>query len=81
MNRSMVLKKQENKFYNQLEKQLQDLAKQDYTLVRKPSREEIVQHIDVASDLYRLTEHHKELSTVHNQENSGTATRETGSTS
>lgn len=48
--------------------------------MKKPSREEIIQHIDVASDLYRLTEHHKDLSTVHNGE-SRSVTGETGSNS
>ena len=57
MNRSMALKKEENKFYDKLEKQFKEMAIKDETLVMKPSREEIIQHIDNAStDGINLTE-------------------------
>ena len=46
MNRSMALKKEENMFYEQLEKQFKEMASKDETLVKKPSREEIIQLLD-----------------------------------
>ena len=71
----MAMKKQENKYYDQLEKQFKELAQQDRALIKKPSREEIIQHIDVASALITLNEHHKDLSTVHNGEGASNISR------
>ena len=47
MNKSMALKRQEDKFYTQLEHQIQVLKSYDKELIRKPSRDEIVKHLGV----------------------------------
>ena len=47
--------------------------------MRKPSNEEIIQHIDMASDLQRISEKNKDLSTVYYQETTDSRTEETNS--
>ena len=42
LNSSMVQKKEENKFYERLEKQFKELEAKDKTLIRKPSKAEII---------------------------------------
>lgn len=42
----MVLKQKENKFYDMLERKFDRLAQIDKSLVRKPSKEEIIRHLD-----------------------------------
>ena len=46
LNKSMVLKQKENKFYDMLERKFDRLAQIDKSLVRKPSKEEIIRHLD-----------------------------------
>ena len=65
VNQSMVHKTKENRFYQQLENQIEQMAKKDKKLVRQPSSEEIIKYIDVDTDLYRAYEGHSQLSTLH----------------
>lgn len=52
----MLKRKQEEKYYRQLELKFQLLEKKDKSLVQQPSTEDILKHIDVDSDVFNMVE-------------------------